>query len=321
MDTQTNPHYIDEKWKNEVKQVFDEAFMLRQDVKMVTADFPKGDILHIPAMGQLSTRDYVEGSRVKTESVASTDFQLAITEYKQTGIQITDKFKDDSIYVEALTSQYKLEMIAAMSREFESAVAHLQAEQTASNPNLIEGADHRFVSVGTNNTGAVKDFSLAAFALNKAKAMSTAANAYISPEFVLELQSVANLLNQQIYGANSLLKDGGLTGKLIAAANEARILVGSIGGFNAYNCNSLDYDLAETVTATSGGKFTTGTVSAAHANLFVGREAFIGAMRTMPDVKEWRDNDHQTDVIWASFRYGLDLYRPESLVVCLTDVA
>lgn len=321
MDTVTNSHYITEHWKQEVKEVLDEALILRQDVTMWTADFPNGDILHVPTMGQLTTRDYVEGSRIKTESTTSTDFQLQITEYKQAGIQITDKFKNDSAYKDVLISKYKVEIVAAIMREFESAIANLQAQQTAANPNLIEGADHRFVSVATNNVGGVKDFNLARLALSKAKAMSTASNAYIGSDFVFELQQIANLLNQQIYGQNTLLKDGGLTGKLITAAQEARSLVGSISGFNVYECVNLDYALSESITATAGSKFSSGTVTNATANMFVGREAFVGAMRTMPAINEWRDNDHLSDVIHATFRYGIDVYRPESLVVCLTDVA
>lgn len=321
MDTNANPHYITEHWKQEVKQVLDEGLYLRQDVTMWTADFPDGDILHVPTMGQLTTRDYTEGELIKTESTTSTDFQLQITEYKQAGIQITDKFKQDSAYVDLLTSKYKVEIVAAIMREFESAIAHLQAQQTASNPNLIDGADHRFVSKATDNVGGVIDFQLAALALSKSRAMTTAANAYISPDFVFELQQIANLLHQQIYGANRMLADGGLAGKLITAAQENRAVVGSVGGFTVYNHLLLDYALSESITATSATKFASGTVTAGAANLFVGREAFVGAMRTMPAINEFRDHKHLSDVIHATFRYGIDLYRPESLVVCLTDAS
>lgn len=321
VDTPTNSQYITEHWKQEIKQVLDAELMLRQDVTMWTGDFPDGDILHVPTLGQLTTRDYVEGSRIKTESVTSTDFQLAITKYKQAGVQITDKFKKDSSYTAMLTDKLKVEIVRATQREFESAIANLQTKQTASNPNLIDGKDHRFVSAATNNVGGVKDFQLARLALAASNSMNSGSNAYIGSDYVFELQMIANLLNQQVYGANKLLADGGLMGKLITAAKEARTLVGSISGFNVYECTSLDDAIAETITATTGSKFTTGTVTAGTANMFVGTEAFVGAMRTLPEIKEWRDNEHLSDVIHSTNRYGIDVYRPESLVVCLTDAA
>lgn len=321
VDTSTNPHYIDEKWKADVKQVLDEALVLRQEVSWWDGEFPNGDILHIPTMGQLTARDYSEGSQITTESVSSTDYQLTISEYKQAGIQITDKFKTDSVYVNQLVSKYKVEIVAALMRQLESDIAHLQADQTASNPNLIDGMDHRFVSVATNNVGGVEDFQLALLALSESHAMTGNASAYISPLFLYRLQGVSNLISQDVYGMNKLLAEGGIMGKMITAANETRINVGKIAGFNTFNHTVLDYNLAETITATSGTPFVTGTVSAARANMFVGRDAFVGAVRTAPAIEEFRDHKTKSDVIHAVFRYGIDLYRPESLVVCLTDAA
>ncbi len=321
INTTANSQFITEHWKQDIKQVLDAELMLRQDVMMWTGEFPDGDVLHVPTVGQLTERDYVEGSRIKTENVLSTDFQLAITAYKQVGIQITDKAKKDMAYTAMLLAKLQVEIVRASARGFESAVAHLQAQQTASNPNLIDGKDHRFVSSATNNVGGVKDFQLARLALSASNAMSIAANAYIDSDVIFELQQIANLLHQQIYGSNRMLADGGLNGKLITAATQPRTLVGAISGFNVYECTSLDHSLSETVTATSGGKFTTGTVTAGKANMFVGTEAFVGAMRTMPAINEWRDNDHLSDVIHSTTRYGIDVYRPEALVVCLTDAA
>lgn len=321
MDTSSNSHYIDEKWKMEVKQVLDEALVLRQEVSWWDGEFPNGDILHVPTMGQLTARNYSEGAQITLEDVTSTDYQLTIDSYKQAGIQITDKFKDDSIYVGQLVGKYKVEIVSALMRQLESDIAHLQAQQTASNPNLIAGMDHRFVSVATNNVGGVEDFGLALLALSEAHAMSGSASAYISPLFLFRLQQISNLIGQNIYGSNQILKEGGLMGKMITAAQETRINVGTILGFNTFNHTVLDSALSETITATSGTPFVTGTVSAARANMFVGRDAFVGAMRTMPSIEEFRDHKTKSDVLHATFRYGIDLYRPESLVVCLTDAA
>lgn len=322
VDTVSNSHYIDEKWKNDIKQVLDEALVLRQEVSWWDGDFPTGDILNVPTMGQLTTRDYVEGGRIKTEDTTSTNFTLTITKYKQAGIQITDKFRDDSIYVDNLVAKYKVETIAALMRQLESDIANLQSEQTANDPNLIAGADHRFVSTATDEVGGVEDFQLALLALSEAHSMTGSASAYINPLFLFRLQQISNLISQDVYGAQQLLKEGGLMGKMITAAQETRILVGNIAGFQTYNHTVLDSAIGETITGTASTPFAGArTVTAAKANMFLGRDAFVGAMRTKPSIEEFRDHKHKSDVIHATFRYGLKTYRPESVVVCLTDAA
>ena len=321
VDTTTSPHYITEHWKNEIKQVLDDSLSLRNEIMWWTGDFPNGDILNVPTMGQLTVRDYVEGANITLEDTASQNFTLTIDKYKQTGIQITDKMKQDSSYINMLISKYKVEVVAALMRQLESDIAHLQASQTASNPNNIDGQDHRFVSVGVNNTGSDEDFKLAMLSLSVSKAMTSASSAFITPEVLYRLQGRSNLLSQGVYGTNQLLKEGGLIGKVIMAAQESRKLVGTIAGFQTYSHNDLDLNLSETITATSGTPFTTGTVTAGKANMFLGRETFVGAMRTDPDIVEFRKEEIKSDVIHATTRYGLKLYRPESLVVCLTDAS
>jgi len=41
---------------------------------------------------------------------------------------------------------------------------------------------------------------------------------------------------------------------------------------------------------------------------------FIGAWRRSPSIKSWRDEDIETEYHQLSARFGLNLYRPESLV-------
>lgn len=322
MDTITNSHFIDEKWKMEVKTVLEEALQKKGHIRMVTGDFPTGDVLHIPTIGQITARDYTEGTTIQTEDLSSSDFQLQITEYTQAGVQLTDKFKDDSVYVSTLVDSLKVNIVGALMRRFESDIAALQGEQTASNPNSIDGADHRFVSIVTNNVGGLEDFHLAMLALNKSNALTSDNAACISPEFLYRLQLIGNLVNQQIYGTNNLIKDGGLQGKVILAANAAAPLVGSISGFQVYADNVLEHTISETVSGTANTPWSgSRTVSTGKANMFMGHEALIGAMRTMPSIEEFRDPKTKSTYFHSTFRYGLDLYRPESLVVCLTDPA
>ena len=314
VDSVTNSVYLKEHWKMEIKEVLDDALILRNEILWWDGDFPDGDILNVPTASQLTTRDYVEGATIETESTTSTNYQLTIGKYKQAGIQITDKFREDSAYVSNLVGISQVEIVRALMRQLESDIANLQAQQTASNPNTID----RWVSPATDNVGGTEDFHLALYALSESNSMTANANAYISPIFVYQLQQISNLISQDVYGSNVLLKEGGLMGKMITAAKETRAIVGNIAGFTVHNHTVLDHSLSETVTA-SAAPHVTGTVTAGKANMFVGRDAFVGAMRTKPSVEEFRDHRTKSDVLHATFRYGIDLYRPESLCVALTD--
>jgi hypothetical protein len=39
----------------------------------------------------------------------------------------------------------------------------------------------------------------------------------------------------------------------------------------------------------------------------------------MPDMDAWYDNNTRSDVYHVTMRYGIKLYRPESLVIVLTE--
>ena len=54
------------------------------------------------------------------------------------------------------------------------------------------------------------------------------------------------------------------------------------------------------------------------ANIFMGEETFKGAVRQMPSIESFRNVSKKRDEYSATMRFGLGLYRPESLVVLLT---
>ena len=55
------------------------------------------------------------------------------------------------------------------------------------------------------------------------------------------------------------------------------------------------------------------------ANLFLGAEAFKGAIRCMPSIEYFRNVTKKRDEYSALLRYGLGLYRDEALVTVLTS--
>ena len=103
-----------------------------------------------------------------------------------------------------------------------------------------------------------------------------------------------------VYGANSHIKDG------ISMSER----LGMYMGFEFYESNMLDTD--------SGSVDIDGTtsVTAPVYNVFCGAgETFIGAMRQNIELEAWRINERLSDAYVTTIRYGLDLFRPESLFV------
>ena len=122
------------------------------------------------------------------------------------------------------------------------------------------------------------------------------------------MQTISNVIQQDVYGSNAHLREG----------MNGTAYVGRFAGFDLFESLFLDNSLTDAITATapSAGALTaTGGV----ANMFLGEEAFIGAMRAMPDMDAWYDNNTRSDVYHVTMRYGIKLYRPESLVVVITD--
>jgi hypothetical protein len=97
----------------------------------------------------------------------------------------------------------------------------------------------------------------------------------------------------------------------------------NIFGWDCYISNNLHTNTAsETVDLSSLGG-ASGTVSAGVNNLFFSAAPdvlpFVGSIRQPVKVESKRNIDRQRDEYVTTMRYGLDLYRPENLVVILTD--
>jgi hypothetical protein len=294
-------------WANEIKDVLQEELMLDSHVRWIT-EFPDGDTLNIPTLSEMTVRNYSEGAQITLDDPQTGNFTLTITKYYQSGFKIPEKFRHDAFYVNQAESNFVGKLTRALLEQKESDIANLQASQTASNPNTINGVDHRWVATGTSNVIALKDFQKAKLAMDKAKVLRGKRRAFVDPSVTYQLQQLSNVVQQDVYGSNAHIREG----------MNGTTFVGRFAGFDLYESLFLDNALAETIVATAPSSGSVAS-TAAYGNMFVGEEAFIGAMRAMPDMKQWYDNNTRSDVYHVTMRYGIKLFRPESLVVILTD--
>ena len=307
-DTNSNEHLIRSNlWSNQIKDVLEEELFAMTYVDWIT-DFPDGDTINIPSMGQAEIRDYVEGQSVTYTAMDTGNFTFTITEYKQSATYITNKMKQDSFYMDRLVSSFVPKQARVLAEAMEEDVLAVGPDgQTASNLNAINGANHRFVAGGTNEVIQVNDFALAKYALRKANVPMTNLVAIVDPSVEFELSTLTNLTNVSNNKAwEGIVANGMSTGM--------RFFV-NVYGFDVYISDFLKSGIAETVNSVS---VTTGV-----ANLFFSAAPdvmpFVGNVRQEAKVDSEYNKDLQREEYVTTSRWGFKLYRPENIVTVLSD--
>lgn len=230
--------------------------------------------------------------------------------YQYSAHSISSKFKRDSYWgnsVEAMfvPKEHRALMEAVETRIFNRA----NAGQTASDLNQINTADHRWVGSGTSEAMAFLDFSKARYALRKANVPLTNLVAIVDPSVTHTLETQTNIMNllSPMPSSERIVREGMVTGLTFRY---------NIFGFDVYESNYLPGSIAETI---DGRTTTTGV-----ANLFFSAAPgdtlpIMGAFRQMPTVHSKFNVDLQQDEYVTICEYGFKLYRPENLIVVLTD--
>lgn len=305
----TNVDYLNRAniWTQEMKDTLLADLMGNRTVRMI--DFAEGDTLNIPSLGQFEMMDYEEGRPVKYTGMDTGNFTFTINKYKQSGTYITRKAQQDLFYSSQLVSSFIPKQMRALAEQMEAdAFAVGPDGQTASNVNAINGANHRWVGSGTNETIDVKDFALALNSLQMANVPMTNLTAIVHPSVEYKLNTLTNITNV----SNNPMWEG-----IIATGHRTGMrFIKNIYGFDVYVSQFLKQGVAETI-----GSLTTTTAA---ANLFFSATPgdtmpLIGAVRQAPKVDSEFNKDFQRDEYVVTCRYGYKLFRPENLVVVLTD--
>lgn len=294
-----------EVWSSQLKDILEDELMATSYVRWLT-EFPDGDTFTIPSIGAAQVDDYIEGESIKFRNLSTGEFQFSITDYLASAHSISDKAKEDLFYMSELVSQFVPKQARAIMTSVETKILNLSASQTASNANVINDADHRFVGTGTSETMALADFAKANYALTKANVPDSGRIAIVDPSVAFELETLSNLTNVSNNPRFEGIVETGLSKNMRFVKN--------VYGFDVLASNYLA-DANETI----GGL----TTAAGKANMFFSADAdvlpFIGAWRRMPEVEFSRSPEFQEDRFITSARYGVKLFRPENLVCVLTD--
>lgn len=309
--TATNEHLIrGNLYQRQLKELLlDDLFAWGKMVKVLT-EFPDGTTFNIASLGEAETANFVEGQAIKYSRMDTGNFTFTFDTYVYSAHSISEKFKRDSFWAPDVVSAFvPREHRAIMERVEADILSKGPAGQTAANANVINGADHRWVGAGTSQSIHVNDFFKAQHALTKAQVPLGNLIAILDPTTAYTLQSQTNAVNllspMPMY--EDMLKNNIMTGFRFRY---------NFAGFDCYVSNYLPSGFAETIGAR--------TVANGVANQFFSASPgdtlpIIGGFRQNPTVNVKFNPDLQQDEYLTIAEWGFKLYRPENMIVVLTD--
>ncbi len=309
---QSNQHLVRTSlWSRQIKELLLDELNAMKFVK-VLQDFPDGYTLNIPSIGEAETADFNENQAVKYNQMDTGNFQFSFDQYKYSANAISEKFKRDSFYSSDVVAAFLPRQHRALMEAVETRIfAVANSGQTASNPNTINTADHRWVGHGTSQSIVIQDFAKAQYALTKANVPLTNLCAVVDPSVAYTLATQANMVNllspQQMWA--SVAQDGIITGFKFRF---------NVFGFDIYVSNYLPGSISETISSVS--------VTNGVANYFFSATPgdttpWIGGFRQNPAVYSEFNKDLQQWEYLTIAEYGFKLYRPENMVTVLTSTA
>lgn len=308
MTTNTEHLIRSELWSSELKELFEDQLFALRYIDWLDG-FPDGDLFHIPSIGQAEVQKYEEGQAVTYSDLPTGDFTFRITEYNQSGHAITNKMKQDSFYMSQLVSAFVPKQHRALMKVMERDALRVGVDrQTASDQNIINDAEHRWVGTGLNDSISIEDFARARYALQMANVPLVDLVAIVDPSVEFKINTQSNLVNLMSPNPawQPIVNEGVGTGMQFKM---------NIYGFDVYVSQNLKRIGSETINSRS--------VTDAAANIFFSAapEAapLVGAVRQPPKVDSDYNKDLQREEYVTTMRYGMDLYRPENFVVVLTD--
>lgn len=280
------------------------------------SDFGSGTTLNIPQVGEVSLQDVGENEELDAGPIDSSIVTLTITDFVGDRFYVTDKMREDGYIVEQLLQSRAMSATRAVQEHFETKMFEaVNAGQTASDPNTVNGQGHRKVATGTNKTVALDDIIDLALAFDKANAPAAGRILVVDPV-------VASSLDKQHVSSGfgvdrnpmfqALLEDG--------FAREHKFKM-NLFGFDIWTSNRLprvvsgtDVDGTTTLTAE-------GVANIAMCVAGDDVKPVMAAWRRMPKARTWREEKLDRDEFQTTARWGFGLQRPETAAVLVSDAA
>jgi len=310
-----NDHFHrNEIFNTMLKDVLRDDLFAEQWVNYI-GDFTDGSNYKINSVGELTIDQMAEATSLPDRRPDSGQFVFNINEFVGVKVPFTDVFLEDDFMAPQVLSQLPDRMTRAFEEYLETRVLHLQAEQTNNDPNTINGAYHRFTANGSGRVITIQDLAYVNYALKKANAGNNAMIGIVDPSFEFNTNISAQVVTSDNPQYRGIIETG---------IGSGFRFVRNIYGIDLYTSNYLDTEGTAEASLTDYQGNTTASVAGDKINVFFSASdrqnlPFIGAWRRRPTIKSWRDDDKETEYHQLSARFGLALYRPETLVCMLSS--
>ena len=306
-----------ETFNAQLKEMFQDQLFAQAWVRMIN-DFGDGDNFKISTLGELAIDQMSEAVSLPERRPDTGQFVFNINEFVGVKVPYTDKFLEDDFLAPAAIAALPRKMKRAFDEYYETQVLKLHRVQTNNASNTINGARHRITASGASRTMALKDIAYARYTLQKAKAPLTNLVAIVDPSFEFNTN-----ITSTITDISNNARWEGIIETGMGLPDGVRWLR-NIYGFDFYVSDYLDSETAIEAALTNYAGTTVATVVGDKANIFMTLaddecKPFIGAWRRTPKIVSWRDEDIETEYHQLSARFGLNLYRPESLITVFTS--
>ena len=301
-----------EVFSNVIKEMFMDQTFAAAMVRQIS-DFGDGKNYKISSIGELAIDQMSESVALPERRPDTGQFVFNINEFVGTKVPFTDVFLEDDFLASAAVATLPRKMKRAFDEYYESQVLKLHRVQTTNNGNVINTARHRYTANGAARQITLQDIAYARFALQKAKAPLQGLIGIVDPSFEFNTNITATIVD-----ISNNARWEGIIETGIGAGDSIRFLR-NIYGFDIYVSDYLDSETAIEAALTDYQGNTTATVVGDKVNQFMccaddECRPYIGAWRRSPKITSWRDEDVETEYHQLSARFGLNLYRPESLV-------
>jgi len=316
------PESIRQEVYSEVLQERLDRWLIRRPLfNNRTAEFPDGDELLVPQIGQRIVRDYVENSDIDFTGVDMSRIQLDVTDYIQDAWFMTDQEKQDAYLAERIWAAQVTDSAEAYEQRLEQDVLATANQQTLNDPNTINGEAHRFVATGpatgasaTNRDLTLADFISMKLAFDRARVPAKNRVVIIDPR----QESVINELVQLTADATTNAQfNYDFEGLVETGFGEELGFMRNVYGFNVMISHELPTVASETISTVA--------VTGGVANIFMSmadadKMPFMGVLRQPYTPEFYRNVSRKRDEWSATARHGFAIQRPECLGVVLTTV-
>jgi len=319
MDSVWGSTYLkrNEVFNTQLKEMFEDQLFAQAWVRMIN-DFGDGDNYKISTIGELTIDQMSESVSLPERRPDTGQFVFNINEFVGVKVPYTDKFLEDDFLAPAAVAACPRKMKRAFDEYYETQVLKLHRVQTSNNSNTINSGRHRYTANGTGREITLADIAYARYALQKAKAPLVNLVAIVDPSFEFNTNITSTIVDVSFNPRwEGIIETG------IGAMDGVR-WIRNVYGFDIYVSDYLDTATAVEASLTDYAGNTTATVVGDKFNLFMTladdeSKPFIGAWRRAPKIVSWRDEDIETEYHQLSARFGLNLYRPESLVTVVSS--